>query len=271
MNYYSSKPSIILSQLVKQYWAIEDSYTTGSNENILRIIPNGLMGLTFYLGEKPKAINNDNKDIHSNVIISGQQQGFYDIILPERLSIFSVLLQPYGAKMLFNIPSNEFFDKNISLRSIIKEEVNELEDKLYFAESFQARVSIIENFLIKQLIKNYNENGLNRIMHSIGLITNSKGQISIDTLSSSSCLSRKQYERIFLDSIGISPKQFLRIVRFQNSLSEKQNNKNISFTELAYSCGYADQSHMINNYKLLSGLTPSQYFAECEPVSDFFL
>lgn len=72
-------------------------------------------------------------------------------------------------------------------------------------------------------------------------------------------------------SFASSPKQFLRTIRFQNTLHEKQKNKEISLTELAYNCGYFDQSHMIYDYKLLSGKTPSQYFSECEPYSDYFL
>jgi AraC-like DNA-binding protein len=53
-------------------------------------------------------------------------------------------------------------------------------------------------------------------------------------------------------------------------LREKHCNKSINLTELAYTCGYYDQSHMINDYKLLSGKTPAQYFSECEPYSDYF-
>lgn len=53
-------------------------------------------------------------------------------------------------------------------------------------------------------------------------------------------------------------------------LQEKQRNLSIQLTELAYTSGYYDQSHMINDYKLLSGKTPTQYFSECEPYSDYF-
>jgi AraC-like DNA-binding protein len=70
--------------------------------------------------------------------------------------------------------------------------------------------------------------------------------------------------------VGSSPKQFLRTVRFQHSLYQKQQQQDIPLTELAYRCGYFDQSHMIADYKTFSGKTPTQYFAECEPYSDYF-
>jgi transcriptional regulator GlxA family with amidase domain len=124
---------------------------------------------------------------------------------------------------------------------------------------------------MKQLQINYKEYEINRIANCIALVNKSKGIIDITALAKASFLSRKQFERTFLTYIGTTPKQFLRIVRFQNSLYAKQKNENLSLTELAYNSGYYDQSHMIYDYKLLSGKTPSQYFSECDPYSDYFM
>jgi transcriptional regulator GlxA family with amidase domain len=152
----------------------------------------------------------------------------------------------------------------------LKDKTVELEFELYKSVTFEEKIYIIEKFLINQLLKRKKEYEIKRIMDSVAIINQSKGVIDIDTLSSSACLCRRQYERIFAEYIGSTPKQFLRTVRFQNTLEEKQRNKSIQLTELAYSCGYFDQSHMINDYKLLSGKTPTQYFLECEPYSDYF-
>lgn len=263
-----SKPSIFLAQFVKQYWAIEDCLPQG-NEHIQRVIPNGLMELVFYLGDKPTVLD-ENKYLSENSILSGQQKSYYDIVVSGKLSLFSISFQPYGAKLFFDIPVNEFYDKIIPLKYFLKDGVAELENELQEAVSFGEKVYLVEKFLLHQLRKNNKEYELRRIMNSVSLINNSNGLINIEALSSSACLSRKQYERTFAEYIGSSPKQFLRTVRFQNTLREKQRNKSMNLTELAYSCGYYDQSHMINDYKLLSGKTPAQFFSECEPYSDYF-
>lgn len=269
MGYRISKPSIFLSQYVKQYWAIEDCMPNGS-EQIQRIVPNGLMELMFYFGDKPKALD-ENKLLPGNSFLSGQQKGYYDLLLSGKLSLFSISFQPYGAKMFFDIPSTEFFDQNISLKYLLKARVDELESDLYASDTFEEKIDVIERFLVNQLRNSTKKYEQNRIVKSVALINQSKGIIDIEALSSSACLSRKQYERTFSEYIGTSPKQFLRTIRFQNSLQEKQMNKNIHLTELAYTCGYYDQSHMIHDYKLLSGKTPTQYFSECEPYSDYFI
>jgi AraC-like DNA-binding protein len=268
VQYHISKPSFLLSHCVKQYWAIEDCLPTG-NEHIQRVVPNGLMELMFYLGDKPKTLD-ENKHISENSILSGQQKKYYDIVVSGKLSLFSISFQPYGVKLLFDIPSNELFDQNIPLKYFLKDKTVELELELYKSVTFEEKIYIIEKFLINQLLKRKKEYEIKRIMDSVAIINQSKGVIDIDTLSSSACLCRRQYERIFAEYIGSTPKQFLRTVRFQNTLEEKQRNKSIQLTELAYSCGYFDQSHMINDYKLLSGKTPTQYFLECEPYSDYF-
>ena len=268
MSYNITKPSFPLSLFVKQYWSIENCLPIGT-EHIQRIVPNGLMELTFYFGNRPKSIDGK-RDLLDNTILIGQQKGYYDLVVSGQLSMFSISFKPQGAKMFFNIPSNELFDQNVPLKYLIKDTVSTLECKLNEAATFESKICIVEIFLLNQLRKN-NEDKINRITHSVDLINHAKGLINIESLSSAACLSRKQFERTFMSYIGTSPKQFLRTVRFQNTLYEKQKNKNITLTELAYNCGYFDQSHMINDYKQLSGKTPSQYFSECEPYSDYFL
>ena len=268
MTYHISKPSACLSQFVKNYWAIENCVTSGS-QHIQRIVPNGLMELMFYLGDKPKSLD-EKKQLSEHTILSGQQKGYHDIAVSGHLSLFSISFQPCAARLFFAIPSIEIFDQSIPLKYLLKDKVTELEYKLYESETFEDKVLVIEKFLMNQLRKSTKEYEINRIINSVTLINKAKGIIDIETLSASACLSRKQYERTFAEYIGSSPKQFLRTIRFQNSLHEKQRNKNINLTELAYNCGYYDQSHMINDYKLLSGKTPGQYFSECEPFSDYF-
>ncbi|MCX6271172.1 MAG: helix-turn-helix domain-containing protein [Bacteroidetes bacterium] len=269
MGYHIAKPSYPLSLFVKHYWAIDNCLPVGY-KHIQRIVPNGLMELMFYLCDKPKALD-ETRNFSENTFLSGQQSGYYDILVTGKLSLFSVSFQPFGVKMFFDIPSNEFFDQSIPLKDLVKGMVNKLESGLFEANSFESKIRIVEKFLREQLRNNSREYETNRIAHSIALINNARGLITVEQLSSASCLSRKQYERTFLKYIGAPPKQFLRTIRFQNTLHEKQHNRNMSLTELAYNCGYYDQSHMINEYKIFSGKTPTQYFNECEPYSDYFL
>lgn len=269
MSFCIAKPSYPLSLFVKQYWALDDC-TTNGGEHLQRIVPNGLMELNFYLGNRPRAVDKD-RYLESNTLLSGQQSGYYDLLVTGNLSMFSITFEPYGVNMFFEIPSNEFSNLNVPLKYFVKDSVDELEYKLQETGTFKGRIEVVECFLLKQLRKSCKEYQTRRVAESISLINDSKGLISIEMLASSACLSRKQYERTFLTHIGCPPGQFLRAFRFQYCLYTKYNRKNISLTELAYNSGYYDQAHMINDFRKLSGKTPTRYFAECEPYSDYFL
>lgn len=164
----------------------------------------------------------------------------------------------------------QLFNQNVPLKFILKDGVNELETKLSEAQSFAKRIMIIEQFLFERLQKCKQKYHFNRIKDSIRLINQNKGLVSIDILASEACFSRKQYERTFSDFIGTSPKKFLKTIRFQNAINEKSKDKNIKLTTLTYQCGYYDQSHMTNDFYKLSGMTPKQYFNDCEIYSDYF-
>lgn len=268
MNYCIARPSLLLSKFVKHYWTIENCMPVGQ-EHIQRIVPNGLSELIFYLGDKPVS-KDKNKSINENSVISGQLSEFYDIQISGKLSLFSILFQPQGLSMFLDIPLNELHNQNIPLKFILKNNTNKLENRLFETNSFAERIRIVEQYLFKLFHKRGHAYNYDRIRKSVSLINQSKGVINIDLLASKACLGRKQFERIFLYNIGISPKQFLKIVRFQNTINEKSKDKSISLTDLTYKCGYYDQSHMINDFKKLSGISPKQYFNECEPSSDYF-
>ena len=89
-------------------------------------------------------------------------------------------------------------------------------------------------------------------------------------LSEAACLSSKQFGRVFADHVGTTPKEYLRIVRMQRALFLLQQDATLPFVQVAYECGYSDQSHMIKEFKLFSGYTPAEYLSVCAPYSDYF-
>ncbi|MDR0348489.1 MAG: helix-turn-helix domain-containing protein [Tannerella sp.] len=96
------------------------------------------------------------------------------------------------------------------------------------------------------------------------------GEMNTDNLCRTSCLSYRQFKRVFFEYAGINPKDFLRIIRFQKMLSIWQSQPQISFAHLAHDCGFYDQSHLINEFKIFAGYTPNEYIALCAPYSDYF-
>jgi AraC-like DNA-binding protein len=264
----TSKPAPILEPYIKQYWCIENVLSKGE-QYVHRIIPCGLSELMFYLGEIPLVLDS-RKSFNENVVLNGHQKEFFDIQIANQISLFSIAFHPQGLMKFFNIPLNEAYNQNIPLKYIDKVFEKELFPRLQDAETFEQRVEIVNTHFIKLLSKNYANFEFQRVSHIVNTIKSSNGLIDVDSLSSEACLSRKQFERVFTRHIGSTPKQYLKTVRLQLSLHLKGNDKSKSLTQLAYDCGYYDQSHFINEFKQQTGHTPKQYFDSYDSYSDFF-
>jgi AraC-like DNA-binding protein len=268
MEYQITSPSRFLSPYVKHYWTLENCVQQGQ-KHIQRIVPNGLTELIIYFGNRPRS-SESGRSFNENSILSGQLNTFYDLEITGNMSLFSIIFQPHGLSTFFGIPANELMNQNVPLKFLLKDKIDELENKLFEAGTFVEKVRFAEIFLYDCLKKKSSDYHFNRINNSIFLINKNKGSIGIDKLAEASCFSRKQFERTFSMLVGISPKQFLKTVRFQNAIHEKSKNKTMTLSELTYLSGYFDQSHMNNDFYRLSGFTPKQYFAECDPYSDYF-
>jgi AraC-like DNA-binding protein len=257
-----------LSQYVKHYWSLENCSPPGRDYS-QRVVPCGLFELIFYLNNRPRA-EDRRKTISDSILVTGQLQDYYDLQIGGSLSLFCINFHPHGLAMFLELPLDELFEHSVPLRLLVKDRVNQLEDELSDCRTDEKRKIIAEQFLISSLKKCETKHNYGRIRHCINQINLSRGKIDIQALASEIFLSRKQFERTFREIIGTTPKQFLKVVRFQNAIYEKSRQADLSLTELSYLCGYFDQSHMISDFKRLSGKTPKQFFAECEPFSDYF-
>ena len=269
MPVYFAAPSKLLAPYIKRYWAIENSLDQGE-KCVQRIIPTGLTELLLYFTSHPKMLT-DNKHLSDNAALYGHQNDFYDIELTGDLSVFSIVFEPQGLMQFFKFPLHEICNRNVPLQHISGQSGRDLEEKMSEAITFRQRVNIAETFFLNLLKNNFIDFEFRRINHIVELIKRSPGNINIVQMTSEACLSRKQFERIFAENIGISPKQYLKIIRFQFSIFQKQQNADLNMTELSCESGYFDQSHFTGDFKSLCGLTPKQYFAENEACSDFFL
>ena len=107
-------------------------------------------------------------------------------------------------------------------------------------------IRLIEQFFLRRLyaFSEYNLKRMSAVFQEINL----QPQINIPQLSEAACLSSKQFGRVFADHVGTTPKEYLRIVRMQRALFLLQQDVTLPFVQVAYECGYSDQSHMIKEF-----------------------
>jgi AraC-like DNA-binding protein len=167
-----------------------------------------------------------------------------------------IIFKAAGASAFFKEPLHEFFEKSIPLEDIIKRtETERIEEQLVLAKDNYDRISIIEQFLLTKFQNRKPDQLVEAALQRIH-ITN--GQYPIIQLAYSLHISQDAFEKRFRKVVGASPKQFSSIIRMKSIISQKQ--KTVSFTEMALNNGYFDQSHFNKDFKLFTGLSPTDFY-----------
>lgn len=251
------EPTGILKKYIKNYCIVEINNSMDYMP-YERVFPHGNVTLVFHYGLPSKfKEKNAIEYVESNLVICGQQTGYYDVSLSGKTGMILIIFRAHGIQSFLHLPIYELSNQNLSLSDLIKDDASELEDELLNSPNNQQRIIHLERFLCKRLVI---DKDFERIEHAIKLIENSKGQLKSKSLAQEVCLGIKQFERIFSKHVGLNPKKFASIVRFQNVMQMKADNKNVSMYQLAFDNGYYDQSHFIHDIKNITDLTPRQFF-----------
>ncbi len=272
------KPCTLLEPFIKYYWILD--YENNLVEPI-RVIPYGCVQFTLYLGGKINSLgSNSDSSYKDQAVVTGQISSYFDVVPQGKIRLITIVFKPFGAKPFFDFPISEIKNNIIPIKDINNSDWLLLEKKLSDCKDNKSIIACLEENLLVKLKKNnlfnsYFNINYDRVLSAIGRIESSKGCVNIKELSSLVCLSDKQFNRIFADYVGINPKHFLRIVRYQSVLLKLQNSnlsdyKDIDLHDLVYDFGYYDQSHLINNFKEFTGYTPREYISLFSPCSEYF-
>ena len=255
----SINPTGILSKYIQNYFIVE-TYNSIDFMPKERVYPTGNATMVFHYGSPSIFQKKDSiKNIEPNLVICGQQTSYYDLSLSGKTGMIFIVFKPHGVKSFFNFPITELLNENLSLHDLLNNETIELEDKLFNSPNNRQRITHLENFLIKRLIHN---NEFERVEHALKIIENSKGQIKAQDIAHEVCLGIKQLERTFSKCVGINPKKYSSIVRFQNVIQMRRKHKNSSMFQLAFDNGYYDHAHFIHDFKSYTGLSPKEFFID---------
>jgi AraC-like DNA-binding protein len=264
MIYKIIRPSKKLAEYIEHYWLMKSGQETSDAAD--RVIPTGNCELMFHFGNPFKITDANNiSKIQPRFFLCGQKNTFCDASTMGNTGLLAVTFKPHAVKMFFNLPIIALQNVNLALGDFLGREGREVSCKIAEAKTDRERVIIVEEFLYRRIALNRYFD-FKRIEATINHIYKQKKNPSIDELSGIACLSVRQYERKFLDFIGLPPKQYLRISRFQKIIKLKRSLfSELNMTQLAFEAGYYDQSHFIREFRTLSGYSPKEFFElECE-------
>jgi AraC-like DNA-binding protein len=189
------------------------------------------------------------------VVVGPQTWRVADLLLKGKYLVFVVVFQPTGFHRLFGVPMPELTDRACEASDVIGIDLKLLHDRLRESITLVEMVSLTEKFLLRRMAAPFHP-----VQSAATGILRRNGQISLNLLVRNSGLSQRQFERKFIQQVGMPPKLYSRIVRLSYALQLKQTRPDLSWTEVTHEAGYFDQTHLVKDFKSLAGDTPSRFF-----------
>lgn len=217
------------------------------------MLPDGCIDIIFtFNGE-----NGSGKSQHRNPELVGTITTCLVLRYTEKVDMLGIRFKPAAIRAFTRMPLNEITNENVELLLADTLFGKYAFEALHEKNSAQDKISYINDYLIYSL-----KSALDldmRIIFAVNSINRYRGSIDISRLAEDVCLSQRQLERRFKSEVGISPKTFSRIVKFKNAVELLQSQPKQDLYSAASATGYYDYSHLIKEFKALSGLSPLAY------------
>lgn len=252
------KPSEALLPYVRYYWVLKSDTPLTT-----LTFPIGCPQIIFHKGT-PLFIPELGSSQH-RVTISGQVNFPAHIRTDGNLEMIVAVFRPHTIGMFIDTPPSSFYNLEISGDNIENQWFTESASRILDCGSTIDSVRMLDTLLMSRIKPLLN---IDRIGSTIVRLMRDP-YVSVSELAADACLSGKQFERIFRESVGMNPKEYSRIVRFQKTMRLMQCGAR-NFAAIAAECGYADQSHFIREFKAMSGITPGALLTTGHPYSDLF-
>jgi AraC-like DNA-binding protein len=248
-----------LSEVVELFWysAREAAAIRGAVREA--ILPDGCAHLVFNLSENRvriyRQIESDKLTALGGSIFCGPQSSPY-AIMPTAADVIGVLFRPGGVFRLLSAPTEEFKNAQVPLEVIVGG--SDLRDELIAARTPAARFLLLEKFLLRRLQRSL---PLHRAVHYAVRAFEQDSFLSVAAVLKRIGLSERRFSRIFSEHVGLTPKLFQRIRRFQRAMASLPSSGEVDWAGTATAVGYYDQAHLINDFRTFSSVTPADFFA----------
>ncbi len=160
----------------------------------------------------------------------------------------------------YPFPMSDLADTVAEADLVFGRTFRDLREQLLAANGPARMFQMVERFLLKQAGDAIREDSSTRcIDYALSSIIHRPTLRRLDRLSNDIGYSQKHFIDLFRRRVGVTPKQYLRIMRFQKVICEIERDGFIPWNRISLESGYYDQSHFIHDFKHFSGFTPNDY------------
>jgi AraC-like DNA-binding protein len=258
MLYLTYTPAWPLLDFVEDFW-LYDGYT--QPHLMERILPSGTIELVINLRDDELRIYDA---AHPNLykrfpgtLVSGAYGRFFVIDTAEEASIMGVHFKPGGAFPFLGLPAGELADTHVDLETLWGRSAIKLRERLCDAATPLERFRLLEEALLAHLFRPLEHHYA--VPTALDAFGQKDARATVRDVSRHIGLSQRRFIQVFTEEVGLTPKLFSRVQRFHRALALVRQATAPDWAQLAVNCGYFDQSHLIRDFLMFSGLSPMDY------------
>jgi AraC-like DNA-binding protein len=251
MIFRSHVPAQPVAAFVDYLWALRDAPSHAKEW----IVPTGTLEIVINLEEDELRIYDAADPTRcrrwSGAVVSGAYRGPFVVDTRDHASVMGVHFAPGGASSVLGLPAGELADAHVDLATLWGARATELRERLCSEPDAARRFQILERALHASLDAGATRQpSLRESMDALG-----EGA-SVGQLAARLGLTHKRFIDVFTADVGMTPKRFARVRRFQRALTEAGLRPAV-WSHVALACGYFDQSHMSRDFVELAGAPPA--------------
>src|SRR5215216_1285611 len=255
-NFY--KPTPPLSKFVNSFWLYEGD---GPEHKTERILPTGTLELAinlrqnelrFYDSERPY-----NRSRLSGAVVSGAHGSGFAPESVEEVIIIGVHFKPGGAFPFLGLPAGDLADTHVDLETLWGPSAGRLRERMCEARTSAERFQLLQEALLSRLRHGVEQHY--SVSAALEMFGKNQAGPRVREAAKYLGLSQRRFIQVFKAEVGMTPKLFSRIQRFQQTRNFIQQNPLPDWAAVALDLGYFDQSHLIREFLEFSGLSPTDY------------
>ena len=261
-------PGFPLNQFI-DHFMYYDGYNPG--HSIDRFLPDGNTEIIIDFDDRPQHIydNLTLKEIQAchHVWASGVRTEYISIPSGKHAAMFIISFKKGMAYPFFPLPMNEMADRVVDADLLWGNDFSFLRERLLEIDAIDRKFEAAEGFLLRNFQRRFVLNPA--VEYALTEIIRRPDQINLAHMNQNIGYSQKHFIGMFKRQVGITPKAYLKIIRFQKAIGEIEQRKEVNWTSISQDCGFYDQAHFINDFKFFSGFTPEEYIRRKNDILNY--
>jgi AraC-like DNA-binding protein len=263
MFYLTYAPGPPISEFVDYFWLFEGGQTPRKE----RIVPSGTVELVINLRDDEVRIHDRKQPKKhrrfSGAVLSGTYSSIFVVDAMQHESMLGVHFKPGGAFPFLSVLATELTDAHADLADLWGQSALELRERLCAVSTHRKRFQVMEEVLTCRLRRS--QKGHPAVPIALHVLGPAGTDASVRDVAREVGICQRRFSQVFAAQVGLPPKLFSRILRFQRARALADQIKRLDWAQLASTCGYFDQSHLINDFQEFSGLSPAEYLRRHQP------